>query len=200
MRHWLALALLIFVGIFSFWNTFALVATNHSQVQLRMLQSELQEIISTMADAETGTRGYLLVGDETYLEPYQRALKVAGQQVERVEKLMHAVPGQRPAFDAMQQQMAIKFAIMKNTIQLRKSDGVEAAMQVVRTGEGKTAMDEIRGLANQIEQDVHELLIASDRQTVAPGQACHLVGHSRQPRWLSPCWFRSCSASTENAS
>src|SRR5438094_368038 len=42
----------------------------------------LQGLISTLRDAETGQRGYLLTGDQQYLEPYQRALGEIEKQLD----------------------------------------------------------------------------------------------------------------------
>ena len=88
LAQWLALGLLVSVGAFSFWNTSTLIKTNQSQIQLRTPLNELQEFLSTVNDAETGQRGYLLVGEPSYLEPYQTAPKVADQQIDKVERLM----------------------------------------------------------------------------------------------------------------
>ena len=131
-----------------------------------MLLNELQGLLSTLNDAETGQRGYLLVGDESYLRPYQAAAKVADQQIDRVATLMNALPGQRTAFDALRRLAVMKLAELKQTIRLRQSQGMEAAMQVVRTGTGNGTMEEIRGLANQIKQEIRDRMAFQDRQTV----------------------------------
>ncbi|MEX0643543.1 MAG: CHASE3 domain-containing protein [Pirellulales bacterium] len=164
---WLAMGLLIAVGIFSFWNTSALIQTNSSRQPLRMLLYELQGTLSLVADAETGSRGYVLIGEEAYLEPYQAAVKAADQQIDRLEKQMNALPGQRSNFDALQRLVAMKFAVMKNTVQLRQSEGIEAATQAVRTGRDKAMMDEIRVLVDQIKQEVEKVMAKYDSRTAA---------------------------------
>jgi len=165
--HWLALGLLIAVGLFSYWNTSTLIKTDDSQIQLRRLTNELQETLATMLDAETGQRGYLLVGEESYLEPYQKAVHAGDEQIDRVEKLMNAASGQRSDFEALQRLMAEKFAELKETVQLRQSKGTEAAMQVVRTNRGKHLMDEIRVLVGQMNQECQKRLAKYDSQIVA---------------------------------
>ena len=165
--HWLAVGLLLVVAMFSFWKSSILIGTNNAQIQLRMLLGELHGTLSTVHAAETGQLGYLLVGEESYLEAYQAAVKAADRHIDRVEELISAVPGQRSTFDALQHLLALKFAALTNTIQLRRSEGIEAAMQVVRTGQGKQLTDEIRGRADQIKQEIEELLAKNDRQTAA---------------------------------
>jgi signal transduction histidine kinase len=172
--QWLALGLLISVGGFSFWNTSALIATNNSQIQLRLLLSELQAFLSTVTDAETGQRGYLLIGEDSYLEPFDAALKVADQQSDQVEKLIDNLPDRRSTFAVMQQLVAAKFKELTTTVHLRQREGIQAAMQVVRAGAGQKLMEEIRGLANQIEREIQDRLAKHDRQaTVIAERATH---------------------------
>ena len=182
------------MGAFSFWNTSTLIKTNQSQIQLRTLLNELQEFLSTVNDAETGQRGYLLVGEPSYLEPYQTALKVADQQIDKVERLMSALPDRRSTFAAIKHLVDVKFEELKTTIQLRQSEGIEAAMQIVQSDQGQKLMAEIRVLADQIKQEIQDRLAKYDAQTVALSMA----------RWfgafLEACWRRSCLSWSSGAS
>lgn len=165
--HWLALGLLITVGLFSFWNTFALISNNRTQVQRRTLLNEVQESLSLLDDAETGQRGYLLVGDDAYLEPYTRAVAVADQQLAKVARLISALPSERPEFDAMQTLIATKYSMMKHVIELRQTEGIEAAMKVLRTGGGKKVMDEVRVMAAELKLNIQTVLAEGDVCTFA---------------------------------
>ncbi len=107
----------------------------------------------------------MLVGDESYLEPYLNAVKVTDEEIAQVEKLMIALPSQQSSFDALQRNMAMKLAELKETIQLRQSDGIDAAMQVVRTGRGKTQMDAIRGLVDRMSSDIKVRLANLERHS-----------------------------------
>jgi signal transduction histidine kinase/CHASE3 domain sensor protein len=165
--HWVAMGLLVVVGIFSFWNISNLIETNGSQKQLRMLLSDLYGVLSTADDAETGQRGYLLVGEDTYLEPYDKAVTEADQQLAQLGTLIGAVPDQQANFDAMQNVMKMKFVELKETIELRQKGENEAAMQIVRNGHGKQMMDELRGFAEQIRNHARDQMAKNDVQTVA---------------------------------
>ena len=165
--HWVALALLVGVGIFSYWTTTSLIKANDSQRQLRALLHEIQETRSAVLDAETGQRGYLLVGEKSYLEPYQAAVQIAGQQIDRVNQLKNALPGPTDQIDVLQRLVAAKFAELKKTVELRQTKGIEAAMQVVRTNQGQNLMNEIRGVVAQITQESQERLTQYDRRIVA---------------------------------
>src|ERR1017187_10301847 len=41
----------------------------------------IETILSTMRDAETGQRGFVITGDEEYLEPYTRALSEIAKEL-----------------------------------------------------------------------------------------------------------------------
>ena len=165
--NWLALGLLVTVGIFSYWSTSTLIRANNSRIQLRKALIELQETFSTVQDAEIGQRGYLLVGNESYLEPYQKAVRSADQHIQRMKVLIDALPGQLTTFDAVPQLVAKKFAELKETIELRNSNGGDAALRVVRTGRGKDLMDEIRIGVEQTQQEIQKRVSSYDRDIAA---------------------------------
>jgi CHASE3 domain sensor protein len=81
---WLALGLLIIVGAGCYWNMSALVATNDTRVQLRLFAREVHETLTAVTDAETGQRGFLLTGKDSYLEPYHLARKLNEELEQRV--------------------------------------------------------------------------------------------------------------------
>ncbi len=173
---WLAFGLLVSVGTLSFWNTSTLIKTQNAQMQLRALQNELQSLLSTVTEAESGQRGYLLVEEEAYLAPYRAAMKVADQQIDRVKTAMAALPDREATFAAMQHLVEMKFEELRTTIHLRQSDRMESAMQVVRSGRGQRLTDEIRGLADQIEQEIHDRLANNDAETAALSMRATLGG------------------------
>ena len=164
---WLALVLLIVVGIYSYSNTAALIATNASQIQFRKLSNELQKTLTILTDAETGQRGYLLTGNDSYLEPYQAALEVTDEQIAYVEELLIAAPSQRPRFETLRHLTTAKLGELKDTIQLSQGGGKELALQIVQSNRGKKLMDEIRQTAAQIHHEIEGQIATYDRQIVA---------------------------------
>src|SRR5678816_260860 len=48
----------------------------------------LERVISTMVDAETGMRGYVISGEDRYLEPYNNALASIGGQLAHLKELL----------------------------------------------------------------------------------------------------------------
>jgi len=51
-----------------------LSATSDALLRAKVLELDYERLLSTLRDAETGQRGYLLTNDEDYLRPYEEAL------------------------------------------------------------------------------------------------------------------------------
>src|SRR5207244_7999319 len=61
----------------------------------------LQTVLSSLKDAETGQRGFLLVGQESYLEPYTRAVSHIGPEMARLRQLIADNPAQRDLLERL---------------------------------------------------------------------------------------------------
>src|SRR4051812_10254057 len=76
----LPLAFLLGITGVAYWSTSHLVRTGERVAGTHQALNELESLMSTMKDAETGQRGFLLVGaakpgEENYLEPFEKAEK-----------------------------------------------------------------------------------------------------------------------------
>ena len=71
----IATAILGFVGWQSYRNTARFAEASEWRKHTYEVLRNLDETVARLVDAETGQRGYLLTGDEAYLEPYREAIK-----------------------------------------------------------------------------------------------------------------------------
>jgi CheY-like chemotaxis protein/signal transduction histidine kinase/CHASE3 domain sensor protein len=104
----------------------------------------LESILSTIKDAETGQRGYLLTGVDTYLEPYTAATLALPREIEQVRKATGETPSQMRRLGGLELLVAEKMTELERTVSLTKDGHLDKAMVVVRGGEGKDLMDRIR--------------------------------------------------------
>jgi signal transduction histidine kinase/DNA-binding response OmpR family regulator/CHASE3 domain sensor protein len=104
----------------------------------------VSDIIALMKDAETGQRGYLLTGDEQYLGPYKNAVSQIDTRVADLEQLIADNPQQLAHLPALKNHIAAKNAELAHTIELRREQGLSAALAVVNSGRGKSAMEGVR--------------------------------------------------------
>src|SRR5579871_3297285 len=132
--------------------------------QIRMVTGNIQV---AMLDAETGQRGYVLTGEERYLEPYKAAVPVARQGLAELAKLYLQEDRSLARLAELRAHVETKLSELAETIDLVKNGHSERARSVVLTDRGKATMDGIRrildALINEAENQVSERLLALNR-------------------------------------
>ena len=123
--------------------------------------------MSNLQDAETGQRGYLLTGEESYREPFDSALREQQSIRQTLRQLTAGDPAQQAALDTVDRLVEAKFSELQKTMALRRQ-GMDAALAVVRTGEGKRIMDECRAVLRAMEEG--DRLLLAKRTAAADAQ------------------------------
>ena len=145
--------ILISINAFAYWrvsqNKTAFAQTAH----IRKVLEQLRTVSSDIKDAETGQRGYLLTGNEQYLQPYLTATAKIEQEIYSLKELTADNPEQQRQLDVLDALVSEKMAELDQTIDLRRAKGFESAQQVVLTNRGKQVMDKIRTLIQELEQE-----------------------------------------------
>ncbi|MCD0505748.1 CHASE3 domain-containing protein, partial [Bordetella petrii] len=113
---------------------------------------------ASLKDAEIGQRGYLLTGDERYLEPYRRALGLMDQRLADLKASASENPAQVELLREIETIARQKLAELSQTVDLRMTGQADAAMTIVRTDTGKDAMDRLRDLIGDLYTQQSELL------------------------------------------
>ena len=153
-----AVAIFAFAGWESYRNMTRAAEAMALQKHTYEVSKTLDETIVRLVDAETGQRGYLLTGDETYLAPYRAAIKNIDQAMSHLKDLTSDNSNQQKRIQAMEPIIEKKLAELQRTIDLRREKGSIAANQVVLAGSGKGWMDEIRALASEMSNAESDLL------------------------------------------
>lgn len=113
----------------------------------------LEATFSILKDGETGQRGYIITGQESYLEPFREADQHAGANMARLKMLTETSEFHREKLAAAEPLIEAKFTLMRRTIDLRRNSGFEAAQRVIQTNQGKNTMDAIRVLFAQMKNE-----------------------------------------------
>jgi len=117
---------------------------------LEVLQ-ELATLMSATNDAETGQRGYLLTGTDSYLEPFLAAKAALPAELEKLKSSTADDARQYERVETLGRLITEKLSELDHTIELRRAGDAEAALAVVRSDVGKIAMDRIRAGVAAIE-------------------------------------------------
>jgi CheY-like chemotaxis protein/signal transduction histidine kinase len=100
------------------------------------------EISKQMVDMETGLRGYMLTGDESFLEPYTLSKPKVAIGLKSLGQLIDGSPVQLGRLDVIRAQQLQWDQFAQEMIRLRAANGDVTGP--VKTGRGKTQFDEIR--------------------------------------------------------
>lgn len=152
----LAIAFIFFLasGGVAYFNLQTLRENTDRIIHSNAVIVALDELLSGAQDAETGQRGFLLTNNERYLDPYNAALTAIPQRLNEIASLTSDNPVQQERIGALKQHVDAKLAELKQTIDLRRSQGLDAALAVVNSDRGKTEMDAIRAqLANMGQEE-----------------------------------------------
>jgi len=103
-------------------------------------------LLSSMQDAETGQRGYLITNDLNYLDPYHTGLDAAESGLRTLRTQTADNPDQQAILDSIGTELDLKLAELHETIQLAQSDRKKDALEIVEQNKGKKYMDNIRDL------------------------------------------------------
>src|SRR6266849_6138536 len=154
----IATAILVFVGWQSYRNTARFAEASEWRKHTYEVLRNLDEAVARLVDAETGQRGYLLTGDEAYLEPYRAGIKYVDQTIGDLKNLTSDNPNQQRRIQNLEPVVEKKLAELQRTIDLRKSEGFAAANRAVLKGSGKQWMDQIRVIIAEMANEERDLL------------------------------------------
>ncbi len=145
----LGFALLVIVLLLGTQLTSAL---DVQQTQLAF-RTTVHELIKAELDAETAQRGFLLTGDQSYLQPFETSeqqiptlLATFKLQLEKIGM----VPGDDADLNTIDDLSRSKLDEIKQTIDLAQNGNAVAALDMVKSGKGKNFMDQIRQATDNI--------------------------------------------------
>lgn len=169
-----ALAFLLLTGASAWWsaqrNAETFRAVDHTYQVLDALEDTLVEMLNT----ETGSRGFAISGDEAFSQPYQTGIAAVQKEFELAKRLTQDNPEQQRRLAVLDPLIQTKISFANEVVRLRRSGDTAGAFQIIASGQGKAAMDEIRRLISEMEKDEKQLLrqrtdkaLAATRTTMA---------------------------------
>ena len=90
---------------------------------------QAETVLSSLKDAETGQRGFLLTGEERYLEPYILARSELASQIKALRTLVSDNPLQLQRADMLDQLGASILEEIEQTIASRRGGDADAALR-----------------------------------------------------------------------
>ena len=141
-----ALLLLVLTVAAALWQTNQSVQLNSDVRQSLEQRASLRLLMRGMQDAETGQRGFLLTGDESYLEPYLAGREDAERELSNIDRFAASDAARVAEAHRLRELVAAKLDELQVTIDLRRNGRGNVALERVRAGRGKALMDEFRAM------------------------------------------------------
>ena len=140
------------------------VAATRVTQTLQILEG-LQSLHSSLKDAETGQRGFLLSNEERYLEPYVAARAAVPSEFTTLRKLMSdSGAEQLQRLETLERIATTKLEELEQTIQLSRAGEEAMAIAIVRSDRGKNAMDQVRSIIGEMKATEDGLLAARQQE------------------------------------
>jgi signal transduction histidine kinase len=161
-----ALAVFVVNAVVAYVNIDRLAANERSVAHAHEVLDALEGALSTLKDAETGARGFLLTGEEKYLEPYEDARDELSADMERVRALTADNGEQRADLDLAVWTADRKMEVLAEIIRLRRSRGAVDADALALVAKSKEFMDSLRELVARMRDRETGLLGQRERESL----------------------------------
>ncbi|MGE5194150.1 MAG: CHASE3 domain-containing protein [Deltaproteobacteria bacterium] len=160
----LIVVLLVVNGLVSEWNIDRLVENEHRVADTQKMLTTLEEVLSTVTEAETAERGFLITDDEQYLNSYESAIVRIYEILDRLKELTDE-RRQQELVAALRERVDARLEELKRAIAARKAGGFDAARQSVSTNHGRRLMLEMRRLVGDLKDMEQESLAVAASQS-----------------------------------
>ncbi|RVU00368.1 response regulator [Mucilaginibacter limnophilus] len=151
------LLLLIISSVLSYVSIQNLLTSSDMVDHSNQVVAQLESIMSTMKDAETGQRGFLLTGKDEFLEPYKGAYGKALTTTNKVLGMTTDNPRQQANVNKIKNILLKRLDILQDILDQRQKG---LALTVEELRKGRIAMDELRQAISTAETEERSLLAA----------------------------------------
>ncbi|MCA0448082.1 MAG: CHASE3 domain-containing protein [Bacteroidetes bacterium] len=160
---YIAVFLLLTVGVLVTLTMRSLVESNESVTHTLVVLDKLSKTLTLIIDAETGQRGYIITGEEQYLEPYHTAMTSSNsinKNLQELRELTSNNPDLQNLLDSLEVSVTQKVLLLQEGIFLRQNIGFDAAQKAIFSQAGKNSMDKIRLWTGKMEKIESGLLVS----------------------------------------
>ena len=165
----LALAIFVIVGLVAYRATTELAESSEWRKHTYEVLAELAELNGLLREAESGQRSYLLTGDTDYLDMYRNASGATDGVLHKLRTLTADNPRQQERLNLLDKAFSDRMNVSQETVDLYRTKGLEPALEVVKSGKGKSLSEDVAKVIVAMENDENGLLeqriVTADRST-----------------------------------
>ncbi len=174
----LLVTLLLSIGFVAYRNSTEFIANSAQVLHSREVRGNLHRILSLVEEIETGQRGYIITGEDSFMEPYRQASNKIEERLTHVRTLVVNEPELHPQLDTLASLVRSRVAFAAESIELRRSKGFAAARDLIVSGKGQEEMDQIRTVIAEMRNTERIQLLEHSRKTSALAQSTMTVAQA----------------------
>lgn len=170
LEHKVLLGFLAAVGLLLFsggaaWFSATSTTARFAQVDhTHRVLYQIESVLTDLLNMQSATRGYLLTGEERFLEPYHRGRARIDANLGQLALLIADNPAQQERTRDLADAARSTAKIMQERILARRQQDFAAAAQTEALAEGKSAMDRVRRTVARMQQEERDLLAERSRE------------------------------------
>ncbi|HEY0927193.1 sensor histidine kinase [Brevundimonas sp.] len=161
----LAIVLLLASNLATFVMIQRTARFNQEVIDTQLLRRQTRTVLIRLVDAETGQRGYLLTGNADYLQVHGDAARDMPELLDELSTRAEGDPDIQPRVEHLRELAEAKLAELDRTVAMARTGRLGPALSVVRSNEGKAAMDAFRAEAANIDEIMETRLEFRRRQS-----------------------------------
>jgi len=154
----LILANVMAVSWFCYRNMTAAIAADTLENHTYVVMAELSGLLSSLKDAETGQRDFIITGNQSFLEHFDASLGEIEGHLTALRGLTADNSREQQRLAAMTPLIAAKLAKLKENLANRETNGFDAGRETVAEDVGRKLMEQIRALVVQAQREEEQLL------------------------------------------
>lgn len=159
------ICILIFLNnLFSQWSHHRKAMATKDVLLAYQIQTDLFKLEKDIIEAESGQRGFLYTGQESFLAPYNSAVKNIDDDIEHVEGLIDE-EGQKQRLVELERLIATRLAYLTETITLARNGNEDAVRARVVSVQNRQLAEDVQAAVKEME--VAEEAILETRQQAA---------------------------------
>jgi PAS domain S-box-containing protein len=169
------LAALLALSAVSYFGIHQLLVQSTWAEHSRVVLEAARKVMASMADAAAARRGFLITGDQAFVEPYQRDASDVAEGLRTLRRLTADNLEQQRRIDALEPLVVARLQRLSELSDLRRTQGAAAIAKAIATDPGPLSADPIQQAVDQFENTEHALLRQREALARERGQEAAMV-------------------------
>ncbi|MFH1052267.1 MAG: methyl-accepting chemotaxis protein [bacterium] len=160
------LVLLLVIGIISFRNLVKLTDDAESVAKAHVIIEHINNVKYFIKAVERGERGFIITGDESFLDTYYQGIDSTHQALSDLSLIVKDI-SQKKRLEEVKNIVKEELNILKNIVETRRKEGLEAAKNMVVKRLGKNLMTKLENALIEMENGERTILNKRKNTSVA---------------------------------